>query len=158
MREIKFRGNRVGNGKWVYGVPLYSVVGAKVIIDTIQSYEDLRFYTVIPETVGQFTGLHDKNGKEIYEGNILRVETGWYKSSKDNPNDKFDNGVKGVTYWTIEYKIHLCKVGYMAYGIDRRFNRVLTPSMILNNKAEVVGDVCTNPELLKEVSHETQLL
>ena len=134
MREIKFRGKRVNNGKWVYGVPLYSVVGAKVIIDTIQSYEDLRYYTVIPETVGQFTGLHDKNGKEIYEGDIVE-----YKD--------FSNGM------------YLFKEQPKARGvikIDNLLNGIYLKGMgtFEGNKAEIIDNIHTNPELLKEVSDE----
>lgn len=73
MREIKFRG-RKSNGEWVYGY----YVGKDTIIPFGEVNFDLGFidtspcYEVIPDTIGQFTGLHDKNGKEIYEGDILR--------------------------------------------------------------------------------------
>lgn len=133
MREIKFRGNRVGNGKWVYGVPLYSVVGAKVIIDTIQSYEDLRFYTVIPETVGQFTGLHDKNGKEIYEGDICIVSLSYFKIKNEKATVIFHNGA-------FQFQ----------YGCEKFFSKPHDAW----DEVDVIGNVHTNPELLKEVSHE----
>ena len=133
MREIKFRGNRVNNGKWVYGLPLYSVVGAKVIIDTIQSYEDLRYYTVIPETVGQFTGLHDKNGKEIYEGDICIVSLSYFKIKNEKATVIFHNGA-------FQFQ----------YGCEKFFSKPHDAW----DEVDVIGNVYTNPEMLKEVSHE----
>jgi uncharacterized phage protein (TIGR01671 family) len=97
--------------------------------------------------VMQYTGLKDKNGKEIYEGDILRVQTGWYKSAK-NEVDKFDKGVKGETLWTVEHKIFNCEMGFMIYGLDRRFHKLMTQSMMWNTKAEVIGNIYDNPELL----------
>ena len=94
--------------------------------------------------VEQCTGLKDKNGKLIYEGDILFVQAlDWHKK------ERWDCETIR-TYWSVEYKNYWNHCGFMVFGINRRFHKPLTRTVIFNSEAEVIGNIHQNPELLKE--------
>lgn len=134
MREIKFRGKRVTNGEWVYGYYVqYEHMGnVKHIIVTswsqvcVSSY-DVRGYQVIPETVGQYTGLTDRDGIKIYEGDVLR--------NVDNPI------VDHLPFKVIWSKHHGAWFWWDEVGTDHLYQSV-------TNGCEVIGNIHDNAELM----------
>ena len=127
MRTIKFRGKKLIANGWVYGDLLQIPNKNEArISDTYNKY-----YVVSLETVCQFTGLYDKNGKEIYEGDILKY------------NFPYDGRLK-----------HVSPVKFLeteaSFGIkDRYENEIPLYRIAANNYFEVIGNIYENEELLK---------
>lgn len=153
-RKVKFRGKRVDNGEWVYGQIVvekegkhtYTYVLVKLFLSGYEyevagcSYyescvEAEKIYEVISETVGQFTGLCDKNGKEIYEGDIVKYF---------------------VYPWKNYFKIGAVKFGYGSFYLDGVQEWISDEvwvndlSFFNSNSLELIGNIYDNPELLRE--------
>ena len=142
MREILFRGKRVDNGEWVNGYFIkanhhwheHGVHEDWIAVDTIQNggWCNVRGkYAVIPETIGQYTGLTDKNGTKIFEGDIVKAQDDIFGSP-------FCNGITG-------------KVVYNETAFFIEPKDPMETQWLFNECAvyEIIGNIHDNPELLK---------
>ena len=134
MREILFRGKRIDNGKWIEGafVPENNVYPATIFYGPRSSIGEY----VDPSTVGQYTGLTDKNGKRIFEGDVVVYD--------NSPYNAYCTPQNGEIVW---------RNGSLCFKY-RPWNSVMYRSLCSDDffaaKCEVIGNIHDNPELLKE--------
>ena len=127
MRIIKFRGKKPSNGDWVYG----SLVSSKDIEPAIYfqtgngTVKTMDWSYVKEETIGQFTSLYDMNGKEIYEGDILKVQ-----GADEKIEVRFVRGV-------------------FAFLWNGNLDEEAPINAPTQEWAEVIGNIHDNPKLLK---------
>ena len=127
-REILFRGKTRDEKEWIEG--FYAVFSNTPFIGAPNRYGTMLWQSVISKTVGQFTGLNDKNGKKVFEGDILSDENGTFS----NTGMGYILFYKGL--WTSFY-------GQDGIGRDC-FDELHT----VCNSREVIGNIHDNPELL----------
>ena len=121
MREIKFRGLGV-DGKWWFGE---SNPSGENHINLATFFANIHAGAIRPETVGEWTGLRDKNGREIWEGDIVHTFSRVGRGFRDRGVDK----------------VHYSDITARWYPLD----------IVVTEMCEVIGDIYSNPELIKEV-------
>ena len=129
MREILFRGKTTLDNEWVIGAGVYKSEGNTwIITDDVTKTENRGTGSdaINPETVGQYTGLTDKNGKKIFEGDIMPV---------------WENGEK------YHYKVIYNGDCFMLSMLDSEQGSY--PLSVKNSISEIIGNIHDNTELLK---------
>ena len=160
MREILFRGKRVDDGKWWYGLPCRTLNKDGEDVLNIQCWErDEEGVTGIydpvdPETIGQYTGLTDKNGTRIFEGDIIHFKAYqgggfdcpigtdiYYRVLFGHCNPDMNTLSEYVGFWALGEN----------YDEDDLYEYGNSISYLVNSHgACVIGNIHDNPELLKE--------
>lgn len=131
MREILFRGKCVDNGEWVYSSFIMQDKEHKLLLAEVELFDGEKWRAVDPETVGQFIGLTDKNGKKIFEGDIIK--------DKELP-----------TIYMIGYNEELMKYAFLYY--HKELKNIYCGGFVSKTDGksiEVIGTIHDNPELLE---------
>lgn len=148
MREHLYRGKRIDNGEWVYG-NLYEakISGCYILAPRIKArkkdgvvigdYFDV--YEVYPETICEYTGLTDKNGNKIFEGDIVKTK---YYGKDSGCGQNFNE----YDYFTVVFH----EASFCIENATRRF--IITAESA--KRFEIIGNIYDNPKLIKKRGEE----
>ena len=136
MREILFRAKRIDNGEWIEGDLVHAPDGRTAV----STYDDL--VETVPETVCQYTGLTDKNGRKIFEGDIIT-----YQHDNDDcpfPNKDTKRRVGRVYF----QEFRSCFAVAEGRNGSDMINQDLFKYDQNGNRVQVIGNIFDNPELI----------
>ena len=144
MREILFRGKRTDNGEWIYGYRVklgresfsdperYGICNKAIPLGGSGVCYNLKIDEVVPETVGQYTGLTDRNGKQIFEGDIVTTDL-------------------ARVHLMVEFRVG-CRFIFNRNDGGKDCHDIMLPieneSRTEYEYGEVIGNIYDNPELL----------
>ena len=131
MREILFRGKKQ-NGEWLQGDLVH--YGDKILIFSENAQNSPDYYEVNPETVGQFTGLTDKNGVKIFDGDILKVG---------------ENLLAQITFIDENVQDYGDEIHSAFHAFIQKHNKTRPIDSYFLNNCKIIGNIHDNPELLK---------
>ena len=136
LRRIAFRGKSIDTNEWLYGDLVHSsdMKRCGILVNDKSSYDECE---VNPCTVGQFTGLKDENGKEIFEGDIVCFD--------DTPYCTYGNKYQGVV---VEHRGAWCVKHYEEWG-DEYFYSPLFADDFASYKTTILGNVYDNPRTIE---------
>ena len=130
MREILFRGKRTDNGEWIYGDLMQNVDCIKIREQEKDVKHIAKSFEIDLETVGQYTDLADKNGKRIFEGDVVKTSDITHEGVIQIPGESFEIAMRKGCWVMVAWE-------------DRDF---LEPN---HECIQVIGNIHDNPELLK---------
>ena len=154
MREYLFRGKRKDNGKWVYGFPYIDRNRNCAITYCEINFQRISF-EVIPETIGQFIGLCDINGKKIFEGDIFKFEDEVWQSCYTSCGTEWNSwevencGVVGFNEELSQYDFIKYRFGQNSVEADLHENHDMTFADFITD-LEIVGNIYDHPELMED--------
>lgn len=124
-RQILFRGKRLDNGEWIYGDLQLGDGDHIPMIGVVRGGHDPNYYQVEEATIGQFTGLRDKDSRPIYEGDIV-----------------MQRGYSGVKPMVVRFEQGAFIAGWHGGSSTQ------TRPMLIQKRCEVIGNVIDTPDLL----------
>lgn len=145
MREILFKAKRMDNGEWVEGY----IMSMCHKLHIINPENEHTAYEILDNTICQFTGLYDKNGKRIWENDILQYsydypDSPWLKAKGlSNADIKYHTGQVFWSDWRGSWAV-------CGKGTSRMTNNDVFTYSRNPNRVEVIGNIFDNPELLKK--------